>query len=264
METSAPKTVKSTLLSNEEAINHFFTTRTGGISSGVAASLNMGLTDNDLAENVISNRKTALEWEAMPFQSLVNLKQIHSDKIFIVTAQNILQQHTHPIVLGEGDALITNVPQLPIMVLTADCVPVLLFDKRNRVIAAIHAGWRGTVESITAKTVDKMKELFSTNPTDIIAAIGPSIGVCCYEIGIEVEDTANEKLHYANQLFVKEGDKTSFDLWKANKMQLRECGVPQSSIDNLRICSKCNHTMFFSSRADKGNTGRMGSVIMIK
>lgn len=264
METSAPKTVKSTLLSNNEAINHFFTTRTGGISSGVAASLNMGLTDNDLAENIISNRKSALESEAMPFQSLINLKQIHSDKIFIVTGQNTPQQHNNPIVPGEGDALITNVPQLPIMVLTADCVPVLLFDKRNRVIAAIHAGWRGTVENITAKTVDKMKELFSTNPTDIIAAIGPSIGVCCYEIGIEVEDTANEKLHYANQLFVKEGDKTSFDLWKANKMQLRECGVPQSSIDNLRICSKCNHTMFFSSRADKGNTGRMGSVIMIK
>ncbi len=259
-----PSFVKSELLETYSDISHFFTTRHGGVSTGCAASLNMGFTDNDVESHVASNRSLALSKNGMDNYSLVNLKQIHSDKIFIINEKVVVGKGSATYVAGEGDALITNVSQQPIMVLTADCVPLLLFDTGRRVVAAVHAGWRGTVARITAKTVKKMIDVYGTSPGDIVAAIGPSIGVCCYEVGNEVEDKANQNLDNANELFVRDNGRLYFDLWEANVLQLISMGVPKSNIDNLKICSKCNHKEFFSSRADNGNTGRMGSVIMLK
>jgi len=260
-----PQTVESKLLGTSGEIVHFFTTRVGGVSCGVASSLNMGFTDNDNNEKVLENRKLALENAGMPHERLINLKQIHSSTIVAITSNNsLISGGTIPKVAGEGDALITDIPGVPVMVLTADCVPVLLFDKHRKVIAAVHAGWRGTVAKIVSKTVERMTNQYGSNPSDIIAAIGPSIGACCYEVGVEVKDEAAARGIDVGQTFSTVDNRLFFDLWKANELQLVDSVVNKSSIDRLDICSKCNSHQFFSSRADAGNTGRTGSVIMLK
>jgi YfiH family protein len=170
------------------------------------------------------------------------LEQKHSDLVFIAT---------RPGAGGEGDALVTNRPNLALSIRTADCYPILLADTLNRAVAAIHAGWRGTAAHIVRKTLEKMRSEFGTLPANVHAAIGPGIGVCCYEVGIEV---ARE--------FGRDG-RTHLDLALENRNQLEEAGVPTGNIEALGMCTFCNAERFFSYRRDKDNPGRMTSFIRI-
>jgi YfiH family protein len=174
---------------------------------------------------------------------LYTLKQIHSNRV--LTANS-------PGFQGEGDAAITAQPDLAISVRTADCYPILLADTRNRALAAIHAGWRGTAAHIVFKTLEKMKDEFGTQPADIVAAIGPGIGACCYEVG---EEVAREFGFDA---------RTHLDLMLENRKQLEAAGVPAEKIEALGVCTFCDAERFFSYRRDQKDAGRMTSYIAIK
>jgi YfiH family protein len=152
---------------------------------------------------------------------------------------------------GDGDALLTNSPRLRLSVRTADCYPILLADTKNRAVAAVHAGWRGAADEIVAKTIAKMRIQFGTLPADIVAAIGPGIGVCCYEVGAEVA-----------QLFGVEGA-GRVDLAAANRCQLIDAGVEDRHIDVLGGCTSCDATRFYSFRREKEQAGRMISYIAL-
>jgi YfiH family protein len=171
---------------------------------------------------------------------MASLKQIHS--ALALAAQR-------PGCAGEGDALVTGAPGLPLSVRSADCYPILLADTRNRAVAAVHAGWRGTAAGIVVESIAKMRAQFGTSPADIVAAIGPGIGVCCYEVGAEVA-----------RLFGLEGA-GRIDLAAANRRQLIGTGVPEPHIDALGGCTFCGAARFYSFRRQREQAGRMISYI---
>jgi YfiH family protein len=174
---------------------------------------------------------------------LYSVKQIHSDKVLLADRAGFL---------GEGDALVTNLPDLAISIRTADCYPILLVDAENRAVAAVHAGWRGTASQIVLKTLQKMHAEFGTSPAAVYAAIGPGIGVCCYEVG---EEVARQFGYTA---------RTHLDLASENRKQLESAGVPLQNIEALGVCTSCDAERFFSYRRDKENSARMTSFIRIE
>lgn len=176
--------------------------------------------------------------------NLATLHQIHSD--IVVDAEGRSGS------LGEGDALIDNTPGRLIAVKTADCIPILVADPRQRAVAAVHAGWRGTVQMIGARAIQDMQKRFSSRPDDLLVAIGPGIGRCCYEVGPEV----------ARQ-FPNHTQSNHVDLPAANRRQIADCGVPLGHIYTADLCTKCNAD-FHSFRRDKQQAGRMLSVIGIR
>jgi YfiH family protein len=178
---------------------------------------------------------------ALPTE-LATLKQIHS---------NLVVMANSPGFCGEGDALVTSLPGVAVSIRTADCYPILLADARNRAVGAVHAGWRGTAAHIAEKTLEAMRSEFGTSPADVSAAIGPGIGVCCYEVGEEV----------ARQFGF--GARTHLDLLSENRKQLEAAGVPPQNIQALGVCTSCDAERFFSYRREKEAAGRMISFIRI-
>ena len=256
--------IKSTLLSRHQQIAHFFSMRHDGYSTGAAESLNMGFIPQDDPKNTIRNRMKLMDQTNMPFENLTTVNQVHGSKVVTITAQLIgAGRDKKPSAAGDADAMITNLPQVPLMVLTADCVPILLFDPQKKVVAAIHAGWRGTVAKIVGNTIEAMNKQYNCQPSDILAAIGPSIGACCYEVGEEVVKAAEASIPKTTSCFININNRHHFDLWEANRQQLTVNGVAENNIDTLALCTQCHHQHFFSSRADHGITGRLGACIML-
>ena len=216
--------------------------------------------------------------------SLVALKQIHSDAVHRVTSA------TPTIPVAKGDALLTSVPGILLAVQTADCVPILLADRKCRAIAAIHSGWRGTLLRIAAKALGRMRMEFGTSPRDVIAAIGPSIGRCCYEVGSEVAVAFHSQFPNAREWFdgpfdaLASGEndpnwlpwltmkppghappppRVHLDLVAANCAILAEAGVPSVQIFQSGLCTACRTDLFFSYRRERV-TGRLMAVIGIR
>lgn len=265
---------------------HGFSTRHNGASKCYGGkSLNLGFTKEDGRELVERNRSLFLEAAGAAYRRrlwpLVTLRQIHSDVIHVV-------QSPLPARLV-GDGLITNLPQVALAVLTADCFPVLLVDTRNKAVGAFHAGWRGTVQRIAEKGLGAMRREYGTQPGDIQAVIGPGIQKCCYEIGEEVKSQFESQFEYASRLFHEQyspdpirqkypmlflnvrppghGDtatKLYLDIMEANQRQLVNAGVPLVQISALDDCTSCNTRSFFSHRAERGSTGRMMAMIGIR
>ena len=247
------------LLSQEPSIHHGVTTRMGGVSKDFADSLNLGLGVEDNPEDVIENRKKLAAYMQLPFENLVFQKQTHSTNYTIITRDNC----TVPVV--DNDALITAEKGIAIATLGADCVPVLLFDKKNNVIAAIHAGWKGTVHGIVDKVVTVMKKEFNTQPQNILAGIGPSICAENYEVGPEVIEAFHQAFtHHEAIVTGYHGDKAYVDLWLANKTWLTLHGVPEKNIEVSGLCTYKNHDTFYSARYNKNRTGRFGGCIVLK
>ena len=258
---------------------HAFSTRSGGISPLESEKvLNLGFTDWDTRENVLENRsrlQTAAGAKDLP---LITLKQFHSDVIHVFD--------TAPSDPCRGDASITNRPNLLLAIQTADCVPIVLVDPKRRAIAAIHAGWRGTLSRIAAKTIGKMQMHFSTNPRDLLAAIGPSIGPCCYEVGTEVATQFLSQFPDAPDYFdeFRTGDEPNpirwlnmmppghqpppkgvlLDLRKANRSQLLTAGLRPQNIHTIDLCTGCHPDLLFSYRKQGPTSGRLMSVIALR
>jgi polyphenol oxidase len=274
---------------------HGFSTRTGGCSKVYGGNaLNLGFTKQDSRAAVERNRRafasavTADRLTRSPARSspksvwpLVTVRQIHSDLI-----HRISQVPREPF---SGDGLVTNVQGILLGVLTADCLPVVLADSKNRAVGVFHAGWRGTVKRIVEKGIGEMRRHFGTKPADLKAAIGPGIRGCCYQIGPEVQTAFESQFGYANALFreTKERDEIHekypllfltarapghselpkqifLDLAEANRRQLLDAGVFAKNIADLGLCTSCRVDAFFSHRKEKGATGRMMAAVGIR
>ncbi len=246
------------------AVRHGISSRLGGISDLPFASLNLGLHTGDEAERVIINRQRfckALDIDAL---RVVNAEQTHGDRVAIITEGDAGKGATNYQEAIRGtDALITNIPGIPLMLFYADCVPVLIFDPVSRVVAAIHAGWKGTVAKIAQKTVFAMQTNFGTKPEDCLVGIGPSIGPCCYEVDEVVIGQLKQQFSGWEMLAKPQGERWRLNLWQANRIQLEEIGVVAANIVVSGICTACNTELFFSYRTEKGHTGRIGAVITL-
>ncbi|MGW8169742.1 MAG: peptidoglycan editing factor PgeF [Sulfurovaceae bacterium] len=208
---------------------------------------------------IVYNRKKFLD--AIGINEDINMvlaNQTHSDNIVIVDDKQTLGWLSHNDAVADCDALITTQKNLLVGVLTADCVPILLFDNIKKVAAAVHAGWKGTQKQIVYKTVLKMKEVFDCN--DITAVVGPSIGTCCYEVSSELAEYFSiytQAIKYTN-------GKYWLDLPLINKLQLESAWVKNENIEMSNICTSCHNEHFFSHRKEQGCTGRFLNVIGIK
>lgn len=180
------------------------------------------------------------------------LKQIHSDVIRTADGQTGY--------FGEGDALVTAAPGTVISVRTADCVPLLMLDPRRRAVAAVHAGWRGTLLDIAGKTVERLQSVYGSEPADLTVAIGPAIGFCCFEVGPEVAAPFHALFPERNDL---EG-RTTVDLVEANIRQLTARGLARHQIRNAAACTACDPAKFHSYRRERGTLGRLFAVIGIR
>ena len=191
---------------------------------------------------------------------LIFPRQVHSSTVAVIDRP--MQSADIP----ETDALITNQPGLCLCVQTADCVPILLFDPVNKVIGSVHAGWRGTVNKILAKTIFAMQQRFDTQPENLIAGIGPSIHLHAYEVGQDVILPVRENFNNHRHLLKPSSteNKAYFDLWEANKTILTEIGLEEKQIEVMGICSYSHESLFYSARRDGIHTGRMVSGIMLK
>jgi hypothetical protein len=165
--------------------------------------------------------------------------------------------------IPDTDALITAEQGIPLMLFFADCVPVLIFDPVGKAVAAVHAGWKGTVASIGQKAVLAMQERFGTRPEDCLAAIGPSIGPCCYEVDQPVVEALEQAFPWWEDLIIPRGERWMLDLWEANRRQLEAIGVHKRNIEISGVCTSCNTELFYSHRAEKGKTGRFGAIISL-
>ena len=248
-------------------------------------TLNLGFTKQDSRSAVERNRAAFLSQlgaiTGKKLWPLVTLRQIHSDLIHCVT-----KPPKKPLA---GDGLITRTPGILLAIQTADCLPVILVDTKQKGIGVFHAGWRGTVKRIVEKGVGEMRRWFGTRPADLRAAIGPGVHACCYEVGPEVRERFKSQFADADDLFreIKESDpvrekypllfltarapghselptKIFLDLFEANRRQLIDAGVPSRNISASPLCTACRSDLLFSYRAEKGVTGRMMGVAGIK
>jgi hypothetical protein len=265
---------------------HGFSTRRGGTSvaygpQGAPGELNLGFTSSDEREKVAENRRLLVEAVAGNANTpLITLRQIHSSVVLLGTAMDA--QRDSPC---EGDGLMTNEPGILLGVQTADCIPVLVADRKRQAAAAFHAGWRGTVKRIVEAGVERMRREFGSQPEDLTAAIGPGIGPCCYAVGDEVLAGFESQFTYARDLFHEiyhpDSDPDSdpcpdsnpdsdakgrlhVDLVEANRRQLLTAGVRPQAIHTTGGCTSCDRELFFSHRASQGHAGRMMSVIGIQ
>jgi polyphenol oxidase len=256
-------------------LRHGFSTRMGGVSMVYGGdSLNLGWTKEDNSAAVTENRRRFLGGVCGDDAGvlLVGVRQIHSDTVRVVregdrALEERLQTAEGKAVL-EGDGLMTDVPGILLGVGTADCVPVLVVDAKKRVVAAFHAGWRGTVATIVEKGVAMMGVEYGSRVEDLVAAVGPSIGACCYTVGDEVRAEFGEKFRYAKELFRsgKNAGEIRLDLWEANRRQLLDAGVGEGRISVVAECTACAREAdgtlrYFSHRGEKGVAGRMLSVV---
>ncbi|EYE88418.1 polyphenol oxidase [Fervidicella metallireducens AeB] len=237
-------------LSDLGFVKHFFSTRVGGVSTGNYSSLNLGLYTEDDNEKIKLNFKKIFETADMNMDKLVFLKQVHGDQFYVVSNGNYSS-----VVESSGDAIITGEKGIPIGIFTADCAPILLVDKENKLIAAVHAGWKGTYLKIAERVLNHMFANMGTNPVNVLAVIGPSIGPCCFEVKEDVAD----KFEFT----VKRNNKIYVDLWKENRKQLLNMGLLEKNIAIANLCTYCNNDLFYSYRRDNGNTGRLAAFIEI-
>jgi YfiH family protein len=270
---------------------HGFSTRPGGTSELAAGDaktervLNLGFTEWDSREHVLENRTKFFHAIGADKMRAVTLRQIHSD-----VAHRVDSPAVQPAEALQGDALFTREPGFLLVVQTADCVPILLADTKRRAVAAIHAGWRGTLRRIAAKTLGRMQMEFGTRPEDVIAALGPGIGRCCYEVGSDVARDFHAQFPNAREWFdglfdaLASGEndpnwlpwltmkppghqppplRAHLDLIAANRAILIEAGVPSQRISSSGFCTACRKDLFFSYRRER-TTGRLMAAIGIR
>jgi polyphenol oxidase len=240
--------------------HHGFSTRCGGLPDHFGSSLNLGYTLWDSPERVDANRRRFLAALNLDQARLVTLRQIHSDRVHII--EDVSNQGNH----SEGDALITQIENIALAVLTADCFPILIADPFKKITAVVHSGWRGTIARILQKTIREMERAFQCNPAQLIAAIGPGIRSCCFEVGDEVAAPFDQEYPEASLTAPVNAHPGKFylDLPKVLEIQLHRAGIkPENSYD-FRGCTRCNVSDYFSFRAEGTQSGRMMAIIGIR
>ena len=241
---------------------HAFTCRVRGNSTIVPGTLNMALHVGDEPQKVLLNRKAVARALAIDAAAITTCEQVHGSKVEIVTKERIGSGAlAFPEAIAGTDALITVEKNAPLMLFFADCVPVILADPVTGAVGVAHAGWRGSVAGIAAKTAERMVREFGVDLKNLIAAIGPSIGPCCYE----VDDVVYEQgKNYYDCFMPTTVGHWRLDLWRMNELQLLEKGLLSENILRADVCTEDNKELFFSYRGENGKTGRLAAVIFRK
>lgn len=239
-----------------------FSTRIGGFSPPPYDTLNLGY-GGDKPGNVLKNRKALLSALGYMPDRVVVVSQVHGREVAVLDHHAAAEGARDFRCLGQADAIITDQVGFVLMTLYADCVPVYLYDPVKHVAGLAHAGWRGTVAGTPAACVEKMAGTFGSQPRDLVATIGPSIGPCCYEVGPEVV-LALEEAFPRSAVTIRNGGRTMADLWTANAAGLVQVGLATGRIHVTGLCTACRRDLFFSYRAEGGKTGRMGACIALR
>ena len=241
-------------------VRHVFTTRSGGASRGAFSSLNFSSREGDVPARVIENWGRLEAAAALPASGWALLSQVHGARVQRVAAGGPCCHHRRN--HAEADGLATAAKGVVLGVLTADCLPVILAVPGGSAVAVAHAGWRGTLAGVVPETVRELCAVAGAEPHEILAAIGPSIGRCCLQVGREVHAAFHERWGAAHtRRILEKSDPWRLDLQTANLLQLREAGVPSSNVATVQLCTCCRKDLFFSYRRD-GRTGRMLNFVM--
>lgn len=267
-------------------VEHFFSTRYGGVSSDYLHSLNFSYSQGDTKENVDENYRRAAAHMGMSCSDIVCSQQTHTTNVRKVTAadkgKGVVSERDYT----DVDGLITNEPNIILATFYADCVPLFIVDTVNKAIGLSHSGWRGTAGKMGKMTLDKMRAEYGTKPEEVCVAIAPSICQNCYEVSEDVaaaftkafakdDGKAREYLTRYKQSFTqmdidnclmyqKENGKYQLNLWYANYRVFRDAGVPDENIEVTDVCTCCNPELLFSHRASKGKRGNLGAFLMLK
>ena len=250
----------------EKLVTHAVSTRLGGVSKAPYDSLNLALHVGDDPVAVLRNRELFANSLYLRAKDIVTPEQVHGDRVLRVTeAERGRGSCSYEDAIPQTDALVTNVPELPLMLCFADCVPILFVDPENHAVGIAHGGWKGTMKKIARKTLEAMQQEFGTDPKDCLVGIGPSIGPCCYEVGENVQEECRNAFpeHWEKLLLQGENGKLHLDLWAANRLQLQDAGVPEQHVDCAEECTCCKHNWFYSYRSD-GATGRIAAIIALR
>lgn len=240
-------------------LTNFTSTRRGGCSEGAYASFNLGYGSGDAKENVDRNRDHLMEILQIERASFYTPKQVHKSEIVVADEAFVSKnKEEKESVLYGKDAIVTNLKRVGIAVSTADCVPILLYDCKRKVIAAVHAGWRGTCKRILAQVLDRMKEFYACRMEDVYAAIGPSISMDAFEVGDEVYEAFDQAGFDMKEIDSRNSftGKHHIDLWKSNYIQLEEAGLPIENVQLASICTYFHPDCFFSARRLGAKCGR--------
>jgi hypothetical protein len=246
-------------------IKHGFSTRLGGVSKGIFSSMNLAFNRGDNIDDVLENYRRLCNSIGVDFNTLVASSQDHNTVVRNVTEEQYGIGITKPKDILSVDALITNRPNVTLVTYYADCTPLFFVDTKNKAIGLAHAGWRGTVGRIGEKVVQKMQQDFSTDPKNLICAVGPAISKCCYEVDKSCADEFyNLKDLDTNKfIFPKENNKFMIDLLETNRQILTSAGVPEENITLSDLCTRCNSDLLWSHRATQGKRGTMCAMMSI-
>ena len=248
-------------------VSHAFSTRIGGVSTGIYSSMNLTFTREDNPVNVSRNFELFAGATGVKTEDMVYSMQTHTTNVMEVTEAHRGMGVVKERDFSDIDGLVTNVPGITLVTSYADCVPLYIVDPVNHAIGLSHSGWRGTVGKIGAVTVQKMREEYGSRPEDIIAAIGPSICQDCYEVSedviVEFQNNFDEK-YWKELYYRKENGKYQLNLWKANEIVLAEAGILKEHIAVTNLCTCCNSEVLFSHRASNGKRGNLAAFMALK
>ena len=252
--------VAAAALERVSCVRHFYCSRSGGSSVGPYASLNVSYAVGDERDTVERNRNHLWAQLGLPCAPLIP-RQVHGNHVVAVTQRNLSEVQRQP---PEADALITMLKDVPLAVLTADCLAIVVCDQRTPALGVVHAGWRGTVRSVLWKTILTMFEVFGTQSEDCVAAVGPAMAGPCYEVGEDVREAFVKGLPYGQDVLKPSGDsRWRADLREANRRQLLDGRIPPGQVSICPYCTHCEADWFFSARRD-ASCGRQATVAVLR
>ncbi|MDD2196690.1 MAG: peptidoglycan editing factor PgeF [Bacteroidales bacterium] len=249
------------LLQHRKSITHFVTTRHGGVSELTYGTFNLNLNQADNPNSVLENRQRLANALGIKPTDFVFPIQVHGTNILRVSEKDRGKGAlTKDDAFDNIDGFTTNTKGLCLVSMAADCVPIIIYDPLNKAIGVAHSGWKGTVLKIASHLVSAMQREFSSNPSDLIAGIGPSGGPCCYEVGQDVIDEIAAQFDI-DRVIIRRDGKTILDLWEANRITLTESGIKPQNIEISEICTICQNDNFFSAR--RGDDGRFAAGVLL-
>lgn len=254
--------------SEMDGFYHGFSTRKGGVSQGIYASMNLSFTRGDREEDVMENYRRIAAAIGFSAESIVCADQTHTTNVRVVTKEDCGKGVLRPKDYRDVDGLVTNVPGVTLATFYADCVPLFFIDPVNCAVGLSHSGWRGTVGRMGARTLEVMKAQYGTEAAAVYAAIGPSICQNCYEVSEDVAEQFQAEFasHREDKtlLYKKENGKYQLNLWRANEIVLTEAGIRREHLSFPEICTCCNAELLFSHRASQGKRGNLAAFLGIK
>ncbi|MCI8889045.1 MAG: peptidoglycan editing factor PgeF [Hungatella sp.] len=255
------------ILEESGLVSHGFSTRMGGVSQGIYASMNFTFTRGDNPEHVRENYRRMAKALSVDRHRMVLSYQTHTTNVRRVTARDEGKGMEKERDYQDVDGLITDIPGITLVTFYADCVPLYILDPVHKAIGLSHSGWRGTVGRMGAVTLKAMKEAYGTRAEDVLCAIGPSICRDCFEVGEEVAAEFQKEFdrrYWQELISVNERGRYQLDLWKANEIILRGAGVRPGSIETTDICTRCNPQYLFSHRAAGDKRGNLAAFLCLK